>query len=179
MSEYQASGGTSRLFEVGKDEQLQIEVHPDSYSVLWSSELSDSELSMRLDALLPRSSRRVVVSARKQESHNIYDISGGGAKEILSKLHDALRSLDFVRIDFDDRVLTWECGDVNHQRPNEVGFLAERFDPSYLTALLTSTATGRVTEIAEEAIYSAADIVSRFPSETLYPDEAELGPLSR
>jgi hypothetical protein len=175
VSEYQASGGTSRVFELNEDEQLKIEVHKDDYAVLWPTEFSDSEVSARLARLLPPNCRRGIVHAEDADSHRIYELSGRETREFLDGIHSELGALDFVRIDYDDRVVTWEGRNGNGPRPNEIGFLAEQFDPSYLVALVTSTATRRVIEIAQQAIYNAADIVDRFPAQSLFPDETSIG----
>jgi hypothetical protein len=175
VSEYQASGGTSRVFKMDEDEQLQIEVHKNDYAVLWPTMLSDSDISARLGGLLPQTCRRGIVHVEREDSHRIYELSGQETREFIDGIHSELGPLDFVRIDYDDRVLTWEGRQGDGGRSNEIGFLAEQFDPSYLVALVTSTATRPVIGIAEQAIYGAADIVGRFPSQSLFPDEASIG----
>jgi hypothetical protein len=169
MSEYKASGGTSRLFEVRSGEELRIKVHKEDYAVLWPTELTDSELSIRLRELLPTTDLRVVAHAEDADSHRSYDLSGQERLALLTRMLSDLGSVDFVRIDYDDRVLTWERRNDHHERPNEIGFLAETFDPAYLVELVRSTATREVAAIAEGAIYESTDIVGRFPTQSLYP----------
>lgn len=174
MSDYEASGGTSRIYEVTEDEHLQIEVHPESYSVIWPTELSEEGVSNTLARLLPHTGQRAIVHTPGQASHENYDLSGLDVEGFLRVFTDRVREPDFVRIDFDDRVLTWESCEFPEQRFNEIGFLARQFDPSYLVALINATGTPSVVAVAEEAINASSDIVERFPYAELYPDEPML-----
>lgn len=171
MSEYEASGGTSRAYQLSEAEQLYVEVHPESYSVLWPSVLSDSDLAGQLASFLPQAGRRGVVYSTVAKSLKVYDLPEVDAQRFLIQARSEAGEIGFARIDYDDRVLTWELSEPDSGRPNEIGFLAQTFDPSYLVVLVRETGTSSAAQAAEEVIYGSRDIVARFSEGNLYPDD--------
>lgn len=159
---YMASGGESLLMQLDDGDEVQVEIHLDSYSVLWSSRLSAAATFRNLAPLMSGAPLEAVAG----------DVDGtvtdGGVTVVLDLIanDDAHRRLAFFRLQYEDRIVTWE------QRPAsspdtgrwivlaEVGVLLSRLDESYLAELIRSSAP-RLTVAASALARRAAVVIAR------------------
>jgi hypothetical protein len=180
-AEYEADGRPSLYCESGARDWMRVETQPESMSVLWSTRrpvfrLLHSVSRMRpaeAEVLLITSTgrhlalgRRRVTSLARQMIHLETELGWG-----------------FLRLDFPDRVLTWESHrpkpskallyrhsrDVarykGHRRrlahPGELGLLATGLDTSYLSQLMKGTGTNGIAGSADALLARAAPLADR------------------
>ena len=164
---YQASGGLSALMQLD-DQELQVEIHRQSYSLLWSTELQADAVFRNVEPFLPRvrcETTVVYADGLQVDGESVRmlraTLRGTGAKQIA-----------YVRLQFDDRAVTWEqrrvslIGSDRWFIAGQVGFVADRLDQRYIEAMIERTASYRLAPIAAELARRAADVVAgirRFP----------------
>lgn len=168
--EYTASGGPSLLIQLDNGNEMQIELHEDSYSVLWSTELSVAGVVSCLTPFLPPSPVEALA----------VDDSGAVASDdvagVMRVIRDAPERLTFVRLEYDDRILTWERRALRSLATErrwvaaEVGLAASQFDEEYLASLLRETASPYLASSATKLAGKATKIVTaRFSVANLHP----------
>lgn len=164
---YQASGGPSALMQLG-DQELQVEIHHQSYALLWSTELQADAVVRNIEPFLPRARCEAVVVYA--DGFEVDGESGPVMRAIMSGA-DA-KQIAYVRLQYDDRAVTWEqrrvtlIGSERWFVAGQVGFVADRLDQGYIEALIEQTASYRLSPIAAELAGRAANVVAaigRFP----------------
>jgi hypothetical protein len=169
-TDYLASGGHSRALRIDQYESFQVEIHPASYSLLWSTEHTARSVVEHLHSLLPAHPSRVIT----RQPEGISNIANETHSDNRS-IHDMPSDATFVRLEYADRVLTWEPhayaepSGLNYAEPAELGFLAEQVDWRYIAQLIRKTATPRIAGSVDELIAYTAALVSDFPAGTLFP----------
>ncbi len=163
--DYEASGGSSRLFRLDTGDEFVVEVHRDSFTFLWSTPLLADTWLSRLSPLLPTRGGRVLVM-----SH------GRPVKYRPARFAEALAAnrddVDFVRVRFSDRLVTWERSAADPERDlvGEAAVLARSFDAEYIQSCIYLTTTADIREQLGLLLSESAEYVRRFPTDTLRRD---------
>jgi hypothetical protein len=170
-TDYLASGGHSRAFHIDERESFQVELHPASYSVLWSTKLMAPAVVEHLHSLLPAQASRVIVLELKDNSRVVYE-----SPHMEQPLYGMPSAVGFVRLEYGDRIFTWEPHSGSDPsapqvEPAELGFLAEHVDWGYIAELLRRTATPQIAQSVDELIADTSALVSDFPHGTLGPTD--------
>jgi hypothetical protein len=177
---YASSGGESLLMRLDDGDEVQVEIHVDSYSVLWSSRLSAAATFRNLVPLMPGAPLEAMAG----------DIDGtitdGDVTAVLTVIanDDARRRLAFFRLHYEDRIVTWEQRPVSSPDSGrwivvaEVGVLLSCLDEGYLAELIRSTAP-RLSVAASTLARRSAEVimseVGRFPVAELAPANSNHG----
>lgn len=168
---YQASGGRSLLIRLDDGNEVQVELHLESYAVLWSSQLSASAAWRNLAPLLPGMPREVI--AVRADGIIVDDDAASALDLITSDNPNDQVGVTFFRLDYEDRVVSWEKCQMNSPDTGlwvevaQLGLLAKRFDADYLVALMRNTAP-RLGVDAPALVRQAADVVrGSFPTAKL------------
>lgn len=172
---YQASGGTSLLMRLDDGDEVQVEIHLESYAVLWSSQLSASAALRNLVPLLPGAPREAIaVHADGTVAEDVATVLDLIAEDDTNSQID----IAFFRLRYEDRVVSWEECRVKSPDTGlwvemaQVGFLADRLDENYLVELIRNTAP-RLGVGAPALGRLAAEVVAdagRFPAAKLGED---------
>jgi hypothetical protein len=169
---YQASGGTSLLMRLDDGDEMQVEIHLESYAVLWSSQLSASAAFRNLAPLMPGMPREAIAVRANgtvaDDVASVLDLIAGNDP------NDQI-DITFFRLRYEDRIVSWEECRVNSPDTGlwvevaQLGFLADRFDEGYLVELIRNTAP-RLGVSAPTLGQRAAEVVAdagRFPAAQL------------
>lgn len=164
--DYRASGGQSRLVELDRGERFVIEAHPDSYTLLWSTPLSVAMWLREMRPILPGRGGRVLVVT---DGHA--DPRPFRSEDWVRQIADKGDAIDFVRIRFPDRMVSWECRLESDERSHyhEAALLATRLDLEYLADCVRRTGSQEVRAQSLELLREAAELLARFPLASLYP----------
>jgi hypothetical protein len=163
---YAASGGESQLRPYGEGEELRVELHRRSFSILWTArESSPAEFMHRIGALvaLPDAGRATLAPADDEGQYHFL--------EAVSRLEDGSLSADFIRVAFPDGVFTWRAPDEDAASKwspvatGEVGVMWNRrsqLRPDWLRSLIDATATPQVKDDVERILESTEQLTSDF-----------------
>lgn len=177
---YTASGGESLLMRLDNGDEVQVEIHVDSYSVLWSSQLSAAATFRNLVPLMPGAPLEAMAG----------DVDGtvtdGDVTAVLAVIasDDARRRLAFFRLRYEGRIVTWEQRPLHSPDSGrwivvaEVGILLTCLDEGYLAELIRNTAP-RLSVAASALVRRAAKVITSatgsFPVAELAPAQSDHG----
>jgi hypothetical protein len=182
-AKYEADGRPSLYFESGTRDWMRVETQPESMSVLWSTRLPVQMLIHRVSRMLPAEAEVLLITLAGQ--HNPI-----GRRQVASLPREMMRwereqqlKWGFLRLDFSDRVLTWESQRprplkaLTHRRyptsyrdqrrriahPGELGLLATGLDASYVSQLMRSTGTAGIVQSSTSLLSQAAPLAEGYP----------------
>jgi hypothetical protein len=165
-SDYTGSGGRSRVIRLPGSDQLTVELHPDSFTLLWSSFVDASRWATSVPLLAPARPGTAIVFAQEDAEPRAMP-SYALAPEIAT----AAEAPVFVRLDYDDRVLTWE---PKHEDTfGAVAVLTNVVDTHYFQRCLKLTGTPAIAAAASALVREAWSLVERFPAGQLMVEEDE------
>lgn len=164
---YLASGGISSLIQLD-DEELQVEIHRESFSLLWSTDLLADSVIRNIQPLLPDVPLEAEVAYVDGPS---IDMEPAAAMEAIARGQDA-RQVAYLRLQFEDRAVSWEQRRVNLLGSGrwfvagQVGFVADQLDEAHIKTMIERTASRRLAPIAAYLAWRVASTVGfagRFP----------------
>jgi hypothetical protein len=164
---YMASGGLSSLIQLD-DEELQVEIHRQSFSLLWSTDLLADSTIRNVRSLLPGVPLEAEIA---YVDGMAIDQDPFATMETITRGDDA-RQIAYVRLQFEDRVVSWEqrrvhlLGSSRWFVSGQVGFVADQLDQAYVELMIERTASRRLAPIAAELARRVANTVEaagRFP----------------
>ncbi len=162
---YESSGGTSERRPYGDGEQLRVELHRKSFSVLWSASVPAADFVHHVAVLVRRpSSGYATVSPADDDGRCRFP-------EAVSRLEDSSVYVDFIHLDFPDGAFTWRApssnGSKNAQKAQgEVGFISTHLRPDWLTNLIDFTATRHIKSDLPNILASAERLTKNFSPRT-------------
>jgi elongation factor Tu len=159
--EYEASGGVSRVYEFEGGDLLVVEPHRDSFTFLWSTELPVRAWFRHLSPMLPEAGGSAFVIGDMHAEPLEYP-----AGNLAAGLGDR-SGVEFVRIEYPDRVLTWEApqrddADDPAWAHGEAAILTDTFDREYIARCIDLTGTPELRRMAEALVSTSASLVSDF-----------------
>jgi elongation factor Tu len=161
VGEYKSSGGRSRIYELPGDQVLVIEPHEDSFSVLWSTNLSVTRWLKQISPLLPSDDATAFVVGAPE--HRMVQLP---LTELSWRITESA-AIEFVRVQYRDRALTWEApqGAVGDEQPatwGEAALMAGTVNRAYVADCVRATATPLVQEVAELLIANSLELLKAF-----------------
>lgn len=165
---YMASGGLSSLIQLD-DEELQVEIHRKSFSLLWSTDLPVDSVMRNIQPLLPG----VPLDAEVVYVDGFaMDKEPAAAMEAIARGEDA-RQFAYLRLQFENRAVSWEqrrvsvLGSSRWFVAGQVGLVVDQLDEAYIETMIERTASRRLAPIAADLARRAANTVrfaGRFPA---------------
>jgi hypothetical protein len=165
---YVASGGLSSLIQLD-DEELQVEIHRDSFSLLWSTDLLADSVIRNILPMLPGVPLEVEVA---YVDGLAVEREPAAAMRAIARGEDA-RQVAYLRLQYEDRVVSWEqrrvdlIGSSRWFVAGQVGFVADQLDAAYIESMIVRTASRRLAPIAPHLASRVAKVVGlaeRFPA---------------
>jgi len=185
---YEIDGRPSLFLTNGSRDWMRIETHAESLSVLWSTRRPPWRLLRLISSELPAEAELLMVTATGRRSW----LGPRKVKALVRLLSQVRAEMVFLRLDFPDRVMTWESqgrrrrvtskrvgprsvrGEIppyaQHQR-GELGLLALGLDAPYVSALVRRTGTARVAQSADDLVAEARAVTERYPEVNLGRDQ--------
>jgi hypothetical protein len=146
--EYHTSGGTSEVLPYGDGQRVAIELHPHSFSLVWSARVSAEEFMRGVIGVMPDASRLPTVLQPPPNGSLDYPFS-----DALKRIVRSPDGFSFVRVDGAQEAFTWQAtdpdaappdSDAPGQRTRKVGVIASALAPTVLETLIEQTATPRI-----------------------------------
>jgi hypothetical protein len=156
-SDYYTSsdGGESRWLELDDGSEFVTEVHEESFTFLWSSDLRAGEWLDRVWPMLPEAPGTAVLLGAMEQ--NPIQVAVKSLSDHFAEVEDALQ---FMRLDYEDRVLSWQ---TQTERFGETALLAGVLDKDYVVDCLMRTGAGLVAETARDLVLESMPLLERFP----------------
>lgn len=162
MREYEASGGAARVYELSGGDVFVVEPHRDSFTFLWSTALPVTAWLASLSPMLPAGIGQALVIQNHRSEPSRYDPHDLG--------HRLEHQIDvaFVRIEYADRVLTWEApqdaaAETTGPVYGEAALVRDVVDRGYIVQCIQATATPQLRQSAYVLLSESMALVSAFP----------------
>lgn len=175
-TEYETQDGRALLVELGDGEELTVERHGNSWSVLWSCSLPAPEALRRVAELLPSSGlasfSTLDESVTSRSGQPLDEVPSARISELVDEVGD---SLTFARLDYKDRAVTWEVSPGKRKRgrwlarPGEMGLMAAKRDDDYLVRVIEATATPLVVRAVHELARTVGTLLTDVPPARMDP----------
>jgi elongation factor Tu len=165
--DYQSAGGISRVFEFETGDLLVVEPHRDSFTFLWSTQLSVDAWLQRISPLLPDTGGVAIVIENTDP-----EPSECGPEDLADRLHGQ-KNIDFVRVEYADCVMSWEAPQSESREGDtsalgEAAVLARTFDRGYITECISVTGTSELQKAVSSLMSLSAPLVSAFSQGRLF-----------